>query len=73
MTIANFNFLMVPFLKSKLPERLKVNAAELMRKLLSGSGEKTGYALTLGSLKLHSLLVEGGALVLDVDTDLRVD
>lgn len=67
------NFLMSPFLKSKLPAQLKVNAAELMRKVLSGSAEKTGYTLTLSSLKLHSLLVEGGSLVLDVDSNLSVD
>ncbi len=67
------NFLMSPFLKNKLPAQLKVNAAELMRKVLSGSAEKTGYALTLSSLKLHSLLVEGGSLVLDVDSNLSVD
>ena len=67
------NFLIVPFLKNKLPAQLKVNAAELMRKVLSGSAEKTGYTLTLSSLKLHSLLVEDASLVLDVDSDLRVE
>lgn len=67
------NFLLVPFLKNKLPAQLKVNAAELMRKVLSGSAEKTGYTLTLSSLKLHSLLVQGASLVLDVDSNLTVD
>ncbi len=67
------NFLMAPFLKNKLPGQLKVNAAELMRKVLSGSAEKTGYALTLSSLKLHSLMVQGAALVLDVDSNLMVN
>lgn len=67
------NFLMNPFLKNKLPGQLKLNAAELMRKVLSGSAEKTGYALTLSSLKLHSLMVQGAALVLDVDSNLTVD
>lgn len=67
------NFLLVPFLKNKLPAQLKVNAADLMRKVLSGSAEKTGYALTLSSLKLHSLLVQGRSLVLDVDSNLVVD
>ena len=67
------NFMMVPFLKNKLPAQLKVNAAELMRKVLSDSAEKTGYTLTLSSLKLHSLLVETGSLVLDVDSNLTVE
>ncbi len=67
------NFLMAPFLKNKLPGQLRINAADLMRKVLSGSSQKAGYTFTLSSLKLHSLLVHGEALVLDVDSDLNVD
>jgi hypothetical protein len=67
------NFLLVPFLSHKMPEKMKVNAAVLMRQLLSRSTETTGYALSLSSLKLHSLLVEGASLVMDVDANLKVD
>jgi hypothetical protein len=67
------NFLLVPFLSRKLPAQMKVNAAVLMRQLLSRSTETTGYALSLDSLKLHSLLVEGERLVMDVDAGLKVD
>lgn len=67
------NFLLVPFLKNKLPAQMKVNAAVLMRQLLSRSTETTGYALTLSALKLHSLLVEGSSLVMDADASLKVD
>ena len=67
------NFLLVPFLSHKMPENMKVNAAVLMRQLLSRSTETTGYALSLSSLKLHSLLVEGESLVMDVDANLKVD
>jgi hypothetical protein len=67
------NFLLVPFLSHKLPAEMKVNAAVLMRQLLSRSTEATGYALSLSSLKLHSLLVEGESLVMDVDANLKVD
>lgn len=67
------NFLLVPFLSHKLPAQMKVNAADLMRKLLTRSAETTGYALSLNSLKLHSMLVEGEALVVDVDANMRVD
>ena len=67
------NFLLVPFLSHKLPAEMKVNAAVLMRQLLSRSTETTGYALSLDSLKLHSLLVEGERLVMDVDAGLKVD
>src|SRR5271156_797185 len=67
------NFLMEPFLSHKLPAQMKVNAAVLMRQLLSRSTETTGYALSLDSLKLHSLLVEGQSLVMDADANLKVD
>ena len=67
------NFLLVPFLSRKLPAQMKVNAAILMRQLLSRSTETTGYALSLSSLKLHSLLVDGDSLVMDADAMLKVD
>lgn len=67
------NFLLVPFMSHQLPAQMKVNAAVLMRQLLSRSTETTGYALSLGSLKLHSLLVEGDSLVMDADATLKVD
>jgi hypothetical protein len=67
------NFLMEPFLSHKLPAQMRVNAAILMRQLLSRSTETTGYTLSLNSLKLHSLLVEGDSLVMDADANLRVD
>ncbi len=66
------NFLLVPFLSHKLPSEMKVNAADLMGKLLSQSVASTGYALTLDSLKLHSMLVDHDALVVDVDAGLSV-
>jgi hypothetical protein len=67
------NFLLVPFLSGKLPAQMKVNAADLMRQLLSKSTETTGYTLTLSSLKMHSMLVEGASLVVDVDANMSVD
>jgi hypothetical protein len=67
------NFLLVPFMSHQLPAQMKVNAATLMRQLLSRSTETTGYALSLSALKLHSLLVEGDSLVMDSDATLKVD
>jgi hypothetical protein len=67
------NFLLEPFLSHQLPAQMKMNAAVLMRQLLSHSAETTGYALSLSSLKLHSLLVEGNSLVMDADAALKVD
>ncbi|HEU4636472.1 MAG TPA: hypothetical protein VFS41_09860 [Edaphobacter sp.] len=67
------NFLLVPFLSHQLPQQMKVNAADLMRQVLSRSAETTGYTFSLRALKIHSMLVEGSLLVLDVDAGLKVD
>jgi hypothetical protein len=67
------NFLLVPFLSHKLPSQMKMNAADLMSKLLSQSLTATGYTLTLKSLKLHSMLVDHDALVVDVDAAMSVE
>src|SRR5580698_5935794 len=67
------NFLLEPFLSHQIPTQMKINAATLMRQLLSHSAETTGYALSLNQLKLHSLLVEGDSLVMDADATLKVD
>ncbi len=65
------NFLLVPFLSHQLPQQMKINAADLMRQLLSRSAETTGYAFALTTLKIHSMLVQGSLLVLDVDAGMR--
>ncbi len=52
---------------------MTVNAADLIRQLLAHSADTTGYALSLTSLRLHSMLVQGQTLTLDLDTTLNVD
>jgi hypothetical protein len=66
------NFLLEPFLSRKLPQSLKVNAAVLLRQLLTKSTESTGYAMTLDRLKIHSMIVDAGELVVDVDASVSV-
>jgi hypothetical protein len=66
------NFLLEPFLSHKLPSQMKMNAADMMSKVLSQSTATTGYSLTLDTLKLHSMLVDHDALVVDVDAELSV-
>ncbi len=66
------NFLLMPFMKNQIPSSMKVNAAEVMRKALEGSTLATGYKLSLDRLKIHSLLIQGDWLILDVDGDLSV-
>jgi hypothetical protein len=70
---SELNFLLVPFLSRQLPQQMKVNAAVLMRQLLSKSAETTGYAIALNNLKIHSMIVQGPQLILDVDTTLSVN
>jgi hypothetical protein len=67
------DFLLEPFLDRKLPQQMKVNAATLMRQLLSRSTETTGYALSLTTLKIHSMIVEVDRLIVDIDAALDVD
>ena len=67
------NFLLVPFLSRKLPSEMKLNAADLMGKLLSQSVATTGYKLSLDTLKLHSMLVDHNSLVVDVDAGMSLD
>jgi len=66
------NFFLAPFLQSKLPQQMKVNAAELLRELLSKSMESTGYDMKLDNLKIHSMEVQGPALAVDFDGNVSV-
>jgi hypothetical protein len=67
------NFVLSPFLSGQLPQQMKVNAAELMRQLLSKSMEATGYLFSLDVLKIHSMMVLDKMLVLDVDGNMSVN
>lgn len=65
--------LLIPFLSRKLPQKLKINAADLLRTALARSRQSTGYELTLDTLKIHSMLVQDGTLAVDLDGTLRVN
>lgn len=66
------NFFLEPFLSRKLPQQMKVNAAGLLRQLLSQSTQTTGYQIQLDNLKIHSMQVSGPALAVDFDGNLSV-
>lgn len=66
------DFFLVPFLTKKLPQQMKLNAADIIRQLLTKSAEATGYDMRLDNLKIHSMIVSGDALVVDFDGDLSV-
>lgn len=67
------DFILVPFLSRKLPANMRLNAAELLRAALSKSRDSTGYTVALDSLKVHSMLVTGNTLIVDMDGQLHVD
>ncbi|MGA7340354.1 MAG: hypothetical protein WBE72_25805 [Terracidiphilus sp.] len=66
------NFVLSPFLRRQVPSSMKVNAADLLRKALAGSTASSGYKVTLERLKIHSVVVQGDTLVVDVDGGLSV-
>lgn len=66
------NFFLVPFLSGKLPQQMKVNAADLIRQLLASSTQTMGYDLKLDSMKIHSMQVQGDMLIVDFDGGLSV-
>jgi hypothetical protein len=66
------NLFLEPFLSRKLPQQMRLNAADLLRQALASSKESTGYDLRLSALKIHSMQVSNNSLVLDVDGDLEV-
>lgn len=69
---AELNVLLQPFLNRQVPSGMRVNAADLLRKALADSTAATGYKVSLERLKIHSVLVEGDDLVLDVDGDISI-
>ena len=67
------DLLLEPFLSKKLPQEMKVNAAEMLRKLLVRAPDSTGYVLTLSSLEVHTMQVDGQELVVDLDAKIKVE
>jgi hypothetical protein len=67
------DFVLAPFLRRKVPSSMKVNAADLLRKALVNSAATTGYKISLTRLNIHSIVIQGDALVVDVDGDISVE
>jgi hypothetical protein len=66
------NFIITPFLNHQLPSSMKINAADLLRKSLTGATAATGFKVTLDKLNVHSMHTQGDDLVVDVDGDISV-
>ena len=69
---SELNFLLSPFLSHQVPSSMKVNAADILRKALADSTATSGYKVSLDRLKIHSILIDGDSLVVDLDGDLSV-
>jgi hypothetical protein len=69
---AELNFVLMPFLSHQVPSGMKVNAADVLRQALAGSFATSGYKVSLERLKIHSVEIQGDALVVDVDGDIEV-
>ncbi len=67
------DFILVPFLSRKLPGKMKLNAADILRTALARSRDSTGYAVSLDSIKVHSMIVMKDHLEVDMDGKLHVD
>lgn len=67
------NFLLSPFLNRKLPAGIQINAAQMLRKTLTKSTETSGYPLTLERLNFNRVQANDKYLLIDYDSDMRVD
>jgi hypothetical protein len=67
------NFILSPFLSHKLPNNIKINAATMLREILTKSTETSGYPLTLERLEIRQVRVGEKFLVVDYDSDMRIE
>jgi hypothetical protein len=70
---AELNFILSPFLSRKLPANIKLNAATMLREILTKSTETSGFPLTLERLDIRQVHVTDKLLVVDYDSDMRID
>jgi hypothetical protein len=70
---AELNFILSPFLSHKLPANIKLNAATMLREILTKSTETSGFPLTLERLDIRQVHVTDKLLVVDYDSDMRID
>jgi hypothetical protein len=70
---AELNFILSPFLSHKLPANIQINAATMLREILTKSTETSGYPLTLERLDIRQVHVTDKFLVVAYDSDMRID
>jgi hypothetical protein len=70
---SELNLVLSPFLRRKLPANVKINAATVLRDILTKSTETSGYPLTLERLEIRRVHIEDKFLVVDYDSDMRIE
>lgn len=68
------NFLLKPFLSHKLPSEIKMNAATMLREILTKSTETSGYPVALDKLQMRSAhIVDNKYLAVDYESEMRIE
>jgi hypothetical protein len=70
---AEVNYILTPFFSRKLPSSIKLDAGNMLRRVLSRSTETSGYPLSLQRLYIRQAHVMGNYLVVDYDSDMKVN
>jgi hypothetical protein len=70
---AELNFILSPFLSRKVPASIKINAAAVLREILTKSTETSGFPLTLERLDIRQVHATEKYLVVDYDSDMRIE
>jgi hypothetical protein len=70
---AELNFIMTPFLSRNVPANIKINAATMLREILTKSTETSGYPLALDRLEIRFVHIADKFLVVDYDSDMRIE
>jgi hypothetical protein len=70
---SELNFILSPFLSHKVPASIKINAASVLREILTKSTETSGFPLTLERLDIRQVHATEKFLVVDYDSDMRIE
>lgn len=70
---AEVNFILSPFLNKKLPNNIQINAATMLRDTLTRSTEASGFPVTLERLELRSVHATDRYVLVEFDSDMRVE
>jgi len=67
------NFILKPFFSHKLPSEIRMNAATVLREVLTKSTETSGYPLSLDRLQMRSVHIVDKYLIVDYESDMRIE